>query len=109
MTLRIETSSPTTWPVVKSLCEYYSDIKTKRQLNLDVPVGFCQRSTLQKDFNEFLPPCKLGSAAECPILQSATPSSTDFDNNFEDDLQNIINDSSTSVTNNLSCPHVPIL
>jgi hypothetical protein len=66
--------------LLKSLREYYSDVKTKRQLNLDVSAGFCQRSTLQKDFNAFLPPCKLGLAAELPLLQSSTSSSTELDN-----------------------------
>jgi hypothetical protein len=95
--------------LLKSLREYYSDVKTKRQLNLNVSAGFCQRSTLQKDFNAFLPPCKLGLAAELPLLQSSTSSSTELDNIFDDYLQSIINDSSTSVTNTSSCPHVPIL
>jgi hypothetical protein len=45
--------------ILKCLREYYSNVKTKRQLNLDVPAGFRQRTNLQRDFSEFLPPGKL--------------------------------------------------
>lgn len=45
--------------ILTSLHQYYSTVKTKRQLNLDVPAGFRQPSTLQRDFHDFLPPGKL--------------------------------------------------
>ena len=56
--------------ILKSLRDYYAEIKTKRQLNHGVPAGFLQHSTLQKDFWEFLPPCKLRNTAESSILKS---------------------------------------
>jgi len=42
--------------VLKTLRQYYSEVKTKRQLNLNLPAGFCQDNTTQRNFKEFLPP-----------------------------------------------------
>jgi hypothetical protein len=44
--------------LLQSLCQYYSEVKTKRQLNLNLPAGFHSSSSLQKDYNIFAPPCK---------------------------------------------------
>jgi len=54
--------------LLQSLRQYYSEVKTKRQLNLNRPAGFRSSSTLQKDYNIFNPPCKAQSAE---ILQSS--------------------------------------
>jgi hypothetical protein len=37
--------------IMKRLRQYYKEIKTKRQLNLEVPAGFRQSSTLQRDYS----------------------------------------------------------
>jgi hypothetical protein len=44
--------------LLSSLRQYYKDVKTKRQLNLDVPVGFQQSSDLQRQFRTLTPPRK---------------------------------------------------
>jgi hypothetical protein len=54
--------------LLQSLRQYYSEVKTKRQLNLNRPAGFRSSSTLQKDYNIFNPPCKARSEE---ILQSS--------------------------------------
>jgi len=41
--------------LLKSLRKYYSEVKTKRQLNMSTPAGFHQTSNLQSLFNEFSP------------------------------------------------------
>jgi hypothetical protein len=66
--------------ILKCLREYYSDVTTKRQLNLNVPAGFRQRTNLQRDFHEFLPPGKLRSAAEPSDIPSISPETTEVHN-----------------------------
>jgi hypothetical protein len=34
--------------LLDALQQYYSDIKTRRQLNFEVPAGFCQNNNYQK-------------------------------------------------------------
>jgi len=70
--------------VLQSLRQYYADVKTKRQLNLDVPAGFRPSSRLQKDFNLFAPPCKSRSAGAPDI--------------------SILDDTSSTI--NVECPNV---
>jgi hypothetical protein len=40
---------------LKTLRRYYKEVKTKRQLSLEVPAGFHQSSTLQQNYRPFLP------------------------------------------------------
>ena len=42
--------------LLRDLRHYYCAVKTKRQLNMNVPAGFRQSSQEQKDFHQFLPP-----------------------------------------------------
>jgi len=42
--------------VLRDLRQYYCAVKTKQQMNMNVPAGFWQSSHLQKDFHQFLPP-----------------------------------------------------
>jgi hypothetical protein len=42
--------------ILKSLRQYYSEIQTKRKLNMNLPAGFRQDSTIQRNYKEFLPP-----------------------------------------------------
>jgi hypothetical protein len=96
----LQTKSDTN--ILKCLQEYYSDVKTKCQLNLDVPAGFRQHNNLQWNFNKFLPPGKLRSAAE-PSEKSISSESTEMHTlNIQDDLP-------TPVTNDSSGSQVPIL
>jgi hypothetical protein len=44
--------------LLSSLRCYYKGVKTKRQLNLDVPAGFRQSSDLQRQFRTLTPPRK---------------------------------------------------
>jgi len=61
--------------LLQSLHQYYSEVKTKRQLNLNVPAGFRSSSKLQQDYNIFAPPCKAGYAEVLsdPNVLSSTP------------------------------------
>ncbi len=38
--------------LLASLRQYYKDIKTKHQLNLEMPAGFCQENDLQRTFRD---------------------------------------------------------
>jgi hypothetical protein len=86
--------------LLKSLCQYYSTVKTKRQLNLDVPASFHQSTSLQRGFNTFLPPCKVRSSIELP---TADPSLSDSM------VTNIPDNPPTSFTNLSSAVSVPML
>jgi len=69
--------------LLNQLCQYYKDIKTKRQLNLEVPVGFCQNNQLQRNVKEFM---------------VSLPSKVDSDLEISDDIflplldQNVVSD-----------------
>jgi hypothetical protein len=52
--------------LLKSLRQYYATVKTKCQLNLHVPAGFCQATNLQTLFWSFTPPRKSKSAITVP-------------------------------------------
>jgi len=55
--------------ILKTLRQYYSEVKTKRQLNLNLPAGFCQDNTTQRNFKEFLPPATSSTGvALLPII-----------------------------------------
>jgi hypothetical protein len=95
--------------VLKHLRVYYSEVKTKCQLNQHVPAGFRQDSKVQRDFRAFIPPCKLRNTAEA---SSITPKNHSFD----DVLHPINNNTATSgdetpapVPNDSSLSPVPIL
>jgi hypothetical protein len=98
--------------LLSSLRQYYKDVKTKRQLNLDVPAGFRQSSDLQRQFRTLTPPRKASQ------IYSTIPS----DNTNASHLQSSITDTcsssetmdqltnnTNSITNNSSMVVVPIL
>jgi len=96
--------------LIKSLRQYYSEVKTKRQLNLDVPAGFRSSSALQKEFREFTPPCKTRSSVIC---NSTTTSDIASDKvspaHTLTTLSSLESPLPTSDTNTSSSVHVPIL
>jgi len=76
-------------------------VKTKRQLNLNVPAGFRQSSNLQKNFYSFTPPRWSSLLVEdniepiLPIVQdNSTPSA---------------NETSSPITNQSTMVNVPII
>jgi hypothetical protein len=100
--------------LLKSLRQYYSTVKTKRQLNLNVPAGFCQSSDLQKDFHEFLPAGKLRSSDSMSSdqLQELTIASNLLASEIESpDTTTVPSPTieSIPVTNNSSLARVPII
>jgi hypothetical protein len=52
--------------LLNQLRQYYKDIKTKRQLNFEVPAGFRQDNQLQRNVKEFMVslPSKVNSDLE---------------------------------------------
>ena len=52
--------------LLRSLRKYYNEVKTRRQLNLNVPAGFRQRNDLQKTFHEFVPPSSKAASSILP-------------------------------------------
>jgi conjugal transfer/entry exclusion protein len=48
--------------LLKSLRQYYDSVRTKRQLTMPVPAGFCQQTNLQQLFQSFTPPRKAQTA-----------------------------------------------
>jgi len=96
--------------IFQSLHQYYAEVKTKRQLNLDVPAGFCPNSRLQNEFNLFTPPCKARSADvidtsgmshSSPTMNTTCPLVANF-SYLSDDFP-------TSITNTSTNVNVPIL
>jgi hypothetical protein len=58
------------------LQEYYNDVKTCRQLNMEVPAGFRQQSNLQRDINHYLNTTKtLTSPDNSQDVQQILPTS----------------------------------
>jgi hypothetical protein len=96
--------------LLKSLRQYYSEVKTKQQLNLDVPAGFRSSSELQKDFKLFTPPCKARSAE---VIHSTVSSDAFSDDNAStpmiDTLSSMTDDAPASSTIPSSPVNVPIL
>jgi hypothetical protein len=94
--------------LLKTLRQYYKEVKTKRQLSLDVPASFRKSSELQKQYQVLTPPRK--STVE-PITNSVTTtdgSSTQhlpMDNSSH--MSTIIDNN--PITNNSSTVSVPIL
>lgn len=59
--------------LLSSLREYYKEVKTRRQLGLDVPAGFWVSSSIEKDYKFFTLPRK-----GLPIDESFPASSDDI-------------------------------
>jgi hypothetical protein len=57
--------------LLSSLRKYYKEIKTKRQLNLDVPAGFRQSNKLQQNYRIFTPPSKSSDTCEASSLDTS--------------------------------------
>ncbi len=69
-TLKVNSDSKDMDNLLKSLRRYYDSVRTKRQLNLNVPAGFRQKSHVQQLFHNFTPPRKARS--EDPIISQVT-------------------------------------
>ncbi len=98
--------------LLSSLCRYYKEVKTKRQLNLDVPAGFRKSSQLQQQFRSITPPRKSSllssyehlnlineASSQIPIPENCSPNQT-VDQTVE---------STDYIANNSSMAVVPIL
>jgi hypothetical protein len=95
--------------LLKSLRQYYSDVKTKRQFNLNVPAGFRPSSTHQKDFNIFAPPCKARSAEALPLSDLLDTSTNVNSTSTIDTLSSIDESQPSPSTTSYSIAPVPIL
>jgi hypothetical protein len=106
----ITTTSEHTDNLLRDLRQYYASVKTKRQLNMDVPAGFRKSNAFQQDYNQFIPPKNnLTPASDSSFLSNITS---------VDDLPTCSNDPTTGVklnptlipvTNSSSQVNVPIL
>jgi hypothetical protein len=98
--------------LLSSLRRYYKEVKTKRQLNLDVPAGFRKSSQLQQQFRSITPPRKSSllssyehlnlineASSQIPIPENCSPNQT-VDQTVE---------STDYIANNSSMAVVPIL
>jgi hypothetical protein len=78
--------------ILRDLRQYYSTVKTKHQLSMDVPAGFHQSTQLHKDFQQFLPP---------PSADSSSSTVSKFSNlqSTSDDIstESIVDQSSGSI------------
>jgi hypothetical protein len=96
--------------LLTSLHQHYATVKMKRQLNLDVPVGFRQATNLQTLFRSFTPPRKSKSTITDSSLQPSNSSIgllskiQSTDSSIRD-----IEDVPTSIPKTSSSVHVPIL
>jgi hypothetical protein len=105
---KIATSEHDVDNILCSLRRYYSEIKTKRQLSLDLPAGFCQDNTLQRNYKEFLPPEKISSADPTTVEHHLLSTVSDI---IPDDNNTLTHPivPPASVTNESSIAPVPIL
>jgi hypothetical protein len=100
--------------LLKTLRQYYKEIKTKWQLSLDVPAGFHKSSNLQQNFCAFTPPRKSSNTADVSSLGSSTEPCF-HDSTNDDDSTIILTHSNCSgdVNPNLSSItepiHIPII
>jgi hypothetical protein len=65
-------------------------------LNLDVPIGFRQSTSLKRDFNTFLPPCKVRPSIELPTADSSLSDSMVAD--ISDTPPTLVTNSSSGVS-----------
>ncbi len=92
--------------ILRSLCRYYAEIKTKRQLGLNVPAGFRSSTSLQKMYKNFTPPHRSDQLAPLDIgLEINQSSSTPLSCDINDDLPLV--DSTTNLSNQPSS--VPLI
>jgi hypothetical protein len=90
--------------LLKSLCQYYKGIKTKWQLNLDIPAGFRQDSTLRRQIHDHhLIQIPQNNTSSLPTISDDIPLELSVD---DTSLGPPITD---SCPNNTSTNHVPIL
>jgi hypothetical protein len=87
--------------ILTTLREYYKDVKSKRQLNLEVPAGFRRECTLQRQNRDFT------NSSNHPLIEDT---SLDIFNDEDNILSpsTINNISSNSLTNESSNDSVPI-
>jgi len=79
--------------LLPELRHYYNEIKTKHQLKLDVPAGFCHLTSTQQHFTTKNPPRKSSTD------QDSTPSSMSHPLNL---CSSLSSDDTTIVTSNLT-------
>ncbi len=92
--------------ILRSLRRYYAEIKTKRQLGLNVPAGFRSSTSLQKMYKNFTPPRRSDQLAPLDIgLEINQSSSTPLSCDINDDLP--LDDSTTNLSNQPSS--VPLI
>jgi hypothetical protein len=94
--------------ILQHLRHYYSDIKTKRQLNLDLPAGFRQDSTAQRNFKEFLPPAKSSPATNLSDQFHRLSTLSELSDDSPSPVDTLVSNPA-SVTNESNIVHVPIL
>ncbi|MFN9980444.1 MAG: hypothetical protein ACK53Y_11040, partial [bacterium] len=94
--------------LLHTLCQYYDEVKTKRQLNLNVPAGFRNNSSLQRQVLDFRLQNTSPPDLSLPDITSSTTESQE-----ELSLQqasNIMDEiGKDSLTNSSSSVKVPIL
>jgi len=100
--------------LLKNLRQYYKEVKTKRQLNLDVPAGLRRATTQQRQLRDFQ-----NSQLEYPSVEcdSALPSEPSLLSQVSDTLPNpschdLVQptlDTTTTNTNSSSSVPIPIL
>jgi len=98
--------------LLKNLREYYKEVKTRRQLNLDVPAGFRRDSNTVQNFRDF----QLGNR---PVNDNFTLSLPDSASSFNllSQTESVLpnqedcdtNASLPTITNESTGTHIPIL
>jgi len=81
--------------ILHRIRQYYADVKSKRQLNLEVPAGFCKLTQHQKDYND------VSSSQILPTSSSEMPTVEDIpiesaDSNLSS-IQVSLHDTSTEI------------
>lgn len=105
--------------LLRDLCQYYNTVRTKHQLNLEVPAGFRKSTCHQQMFKEFTPTQKtyqLIQDASSPTIDD-TPLNADSHDLVVDDSSSIYNIGSDIPTNHFisykhsssTVIHIPIV
>jgi hypothetical protein len=84
--------------ILHRLCQYYADVKSKRQLNLEVPAGFRKLTQHQKDYND------VSSSQILPTSSSEMPTVEDIPIESADSNLASIQVSSHDTSTEIPCP-----
>jgi len=98
----VDEDSKSDGKLLKCLQKYYSEVKTKRQLNMNTPAGFRQTSNLQQLFKKNLPPARTPASVLPVVDATVTPSSIPTEDCSSNDMDHLPSPS-TNISSPIQC------